>query len=197
MFDELKKLLLKKHHAYREKYNIRLELTNDFSTGAVDAINKISWLPRAVAADIFHDEKTLTIGIVIPEQGHVTRFQKFLKRNRLHHIDHFVTDAFSGYYEGTTGILLFSIDRQDLYMNKLITACLYSDFHGSNPIVPKISERIFFYNPAKKLLFHIYDDRGCDIWSPDKETAAFYYQKYQAYILDYDRQEIDSWFINK
>ncbi|MBL1226182.1 DUF3885 domain-containing protein [Enterococcus sp. BWR-S5] len=194
MLDELKKLFLRKHHTYKEKYNIRLELTTDFSHGAVQTIQAISWLPKAITADIFAEEDLVVIGIVIPEYGHVTRFQKFLKRNRIRHIDYFTTEAFSDYYDGVTGILLFSVQRKDLYLNKLITACLYSDFHSLNPLVPKITERTFFYNSSKKLLFHIYDDRGCDIWSPDKETAAFYYQKYQKYILDYDRKEIDSWF---
>lgn len=194
MFDELKELLARKHHTYREKYNIRLELTKDFSNDAVQAISDISWLPRAVAADVFQGEETLTIGIVIPEYGKVTRFQKFLKRNKLRHIDHFMTDAFNGYYEGRSGIVLITVDRKDLYINKLITACLYSDFYGLNPLVPKIKVPLFFYTSTKKILLHIYDDRGCDIWSPDKETAAFYYRKYQKHILDYDRKEIDSWF---
>ncbi|WP_086348154.1 hypothetical protein [Candidatus Enterococcus clewellii] len=51
--DELKELFREKHHTYKQKYNLRLELTKDFSRGAIRAINDIYWLPKAIVEDIF------------------------------------------------------------------------------------------------------------------------------------------------
>ena len=38
--------------------------------------------------------------------------------------------------------------------------------------------------------FHVYDDRGCDLLATSPETIRDIYDKYNDWILDYDRNEL-------
>jgi hypothetical protein len=50
-------------------------------------------------------------------------------------------------------------------------------------------------NISKKIIYHLYDDRGCDVIASDKEYIRFLYEDRNEWILNYDRNEIDSTFI--
>jgi hypothetical protein len=45
-------------------------------------------------------------------------------------------------------------------------------------------------------MLHLYVDRGLDIISPDKNTLMPLYQELNAWILDYDREQIDERFFD-
>ncbi|MBY0029243.1 DUF3885 domain-containing protein [Priestia aryabhattai] len=43
-------------------------------------------------------------------------------------------------------------------------------------------------------MYFLYDDRGCDVLASNKESIRFFYEEYNNWILDYDREEIDLLF---
>lgn len=49
---------------------------------------------------------------------------------------------------------------------------------------------LYFYNRTKKLLLHIYDDRGGDLLGPDAKTLEPCYRDLHDLLLDYDREEM-------
>ncbi|PGY13199.1 DUF3885 domain-containing protein [Bacillus sp. AFS031507] len=57
--------------------------------------------------------------------------------------------------------------------------------------------RIFFVNLNKGAIFHIYDDRGCDLIASKIESIKNIYITYNDWILDYDREKIDKVFKDK
>ncbi|MGF9976965.1 DUF3885 domain-containing protein [Viridibacillus arvi] len=59
---------------------------------------------------------------------------------------------------------------------------------------PSVFNRVYFININRKTIFHIYDDRGCDLLATSPETIRDVYDKYNDWILDYDRNEIDEVF---
>ncbi|KQU21724.1 hypothetical protein ASG65_21535 [Bacillus sp. Leaf13] len=61
-------------------------------------------------------------------------------------------------------------------------------------IRPSIFHDIFFININRDTIFHVYDDRGCDLLAKSAETIRDIYNKYNEWILDYDREEIDKVF---
>lgn len=61
-------------------------------------------------------------------------------------------------------------------------------------IRPSILDRVYFININRKTIFHVYDDRGCDLLATSPETIREIYDKYNDWILDYDRNEIDQVF---
>ncbi|OCA92862.1 DUF3885 domain-containing protein [Pseudobacillus wudalianchiensis] len=61
-------------------------------------------------------------------------------------------------------------------------------------IRPSIFHRVYFINRDKHTIFHVYDDRGCDVVATSPETIKGIYKRYNDWILDYDRNEIDQVF---
>lgn len=60
--------------------------------------------------------------------------------------------------------------------------------------VPSIGESVYFISTEKDIIFHMYDDRGCDVFGLDKDTLVPLYHKFRKWILDYNRIEIDDTF---
>ncbi|OME77153.1 hypothetical protein BK120_26855 [Paenibacillus sp. FSL A5-0031] len=54
--------------------------------------------------------------------------------------------------------------------------------------------RIFFVNTTRNTIFYLYDDRGLDIASNTTAPLQELYINYNHWILDYDRESIDSIF---
>lgn len=61
-------------------------------------------------------------------------------------------------------------------------------------VKPNIYHDVFFINIKNKTVFHVYDDRGCDLVATSTENIKGIYDKYNDWILDYDRNEIDQVF---
>lgn len=80
----------------------------------------------------------------------------------------------------------------------ILTAIGHTDFPPRKPMLDNngflTSKEIYFVNIDKKLIFHMYDDRGLDLISSNKETLRPIYNKHNAWILDYDRKRIDKQF---
>lgn len=61
-------------------------------------------------------------------------------------------------------------------------------------IQPSIIHRIYFLNIERKTIFHIYDDRGCDLLAISPESIRDLYFTYNDWILDYDKDKIHQVF---
>lgn len=66
--------------------------------------------------------------------------------------------------------------------------------HMDFAIEPFISDAVFFINLDKHIIFYMYDDRGLDVVSKNKEGLYCIYEKYNDWILNYDRAKIDRIF---
>lgn len=91
----------------------------------------------------------------------------------------------------------FACYKKDFNYPQLLQAICYQDFRHPSTILKSNKEsgcRIYFVNLSRKLIYHLYDDRGCDIIAADKEDIRFLYEQYNHWILDYDRKKIDAVF---
>lgn len=59
---------------------------------------------------------------------------------------------------------------------------------------PATNEECFFINIDKKIIFNMYDDRGVDVISSSIQGIRELYLRHETWILDYDREKIDSMF---
>lgn len=66
--------------------------------------------------------------------------------------------------------------------------------NNDSGIKPSVHHDVFFINSNKKTIFHVYDDRGCDLLATTPETIQKTYEEYNDWILDYDREEINRVF---
>lgn len=63
--------------------------------------------------------------------------------------------------------------------------------HHDLGLKPSIFHRVYFINIHRKTIFHVYDDRGCDVLVTTPDTIRAVYHQYNGWILDYDRPKID------
>lgn len=75
-------------------------------------------------------------------------------------------------------------------INKLLEEIIKADFGGFEELVSSV----FLFDTKLNVLFHFYDDRGLDIVSEKGEAIYSLYKNYNEWILDYDREHIDTVF---
>jgi Domain of unknown function (DUF3885) len=78
----------------------------------------------------------------------------------------------------------------DIKFDSMIRAICNQDMG----ISPNIHHEIFFVNIKRGTIFFVYDDRGCDLLAVSSEEIRDIYNKYNEWILDYDRDVIDKVF---
>ncbi|CEG21330.1 hypothetical protein BN1080_00237 [Planococcus massiliensis] len=57
-----------------------------------------------------------------------------------------------------------------------------------------VCQEVFIVNKTRKTIFHVYDDRGCDLIAASVEAIRPMYEMFNSWILDYDRLKIDQVF---
>ncbi|MFC8686169.1 DUF3885 domain-containing protein [Brevibacillus porteri] len=97
-------------------------------------------------------------------------------------------------------------DENEVYLtHRFSLKCKTSDFayvpmikaicRQDMGLKPRIFHRVYFINTSKHTIFHIFDDRGCDLIATSPETIRGIYDSYHHWILDYDRAKIDQVFL--
>lgn len=80
----------------------------------------------------------------------------------------------------------------------VLAALAHADFP---PRLPRFTGRglwetpeLYFLNLDRGLVFHMYDDRGLDLVAGDREALRPLYERFNAWLLDYDRARMDQSF---
>jgi|TARA_B110000211_G_C14013263_1_gene524233 hypothetical protein len=76
------------------------------------------------------------------------------------------------------------------YKNILLSL-IHTDFSCRKP---SVSGECFFINKSKNIIVNLYDDRGMDVISANKSTLVPLYKLYNDWLLNYDREKMDSVF---
>lgn len=91
-----------------------------------------------------------------------------------------------------------SCQLQDILLHPLLQAMCQEDFYAPNQIMKgKLDYEIYLINLSKQMIFHLYDDRGCDLIAADAERLRPVYEGLQHWLLDYDRAQMDRLFAKK
>lgn len=77
-----------------------------------------------------------------------------------------------------------NVKKEDIRLHDLIQSIYNQNGYGF----------VYLVNVTKETVFHMYDDRGCDVYSLDKEKLQPLYSNFRSWILDYDRIKIDQKF---
>lgn len=83
-------------------------------------------------------------------------------------------------------------DQDEWISSRYVLGCGVSDIKPATFLFSEYS--IFFINSTRNTIFYLYDSRGLDIVSNAKEPLQDLYDSYNPWILDYDRETIDSTF---
>ncbi|MGE6626930.1 DUF3885 domain-containing protein [Bacillus pumilus] len=91
-----------------------------------------------------------------------------------------------------------SCQLQDIRLHPLLQAMCQEDFYAPNQIMKgKLDYEIYLINLSKQMIFHLYDDRGCDLIAAEPERLRPVYEGLQHWLLDYDRAQMDRLFAKK
>lgn len=97
--------------------------------------------------------------------------------------------------EMCTSQLSLKCRTQDLHSPLLIKAICNQDFPSLKPRLHNsygfYYPTIFFINVTRNVILYIYDDRGCEVLASDIETIRPIYEKYNNWIDEYSRDEIN------
>ncbi|WP_443756491.1 DUF3885 domain-containing protein [Bacillus anthracis] len=86
----------------------------------------------------------------------------------------------------------------DIKYKRFIQAANHEDLPGLYPSLGRKKEisypDVFLINATKDIIMFMYDDRGSEVISKNKETIRNLYEKYKEWIPDYKRESIDKLF---
>lgn len=85
----------------------------------------------------------------------------------------------------------WEIKTLDIKMETLLKFVVLSDFYFK---YKDFGSSVFFIDSKQNLMFYLYDDRGLDLVAEKKETLLPCFEKYNEYILEDFKEEIESLF---
>lgn len=127
-------------------------------------------------------------------------YQKYVKNKELRRqLQHRILPNVDLYDDEdmTTHRFMLSCKKSDIQYRQLLSAISYEDYPHPTRILKNNYQagcEIYFVNVTRKMIFHLYDDRGCDVIASNKEDLRPLYLTYNDWILDYDRDHIDQLF---
>lgn len=207
-------LVLRPPLFYLWEYGIRFEISNpDLALGEEANLQQIYKRCTEIFNKVFDvNDQILLVTNVYYEKGStflqkrpLNVYRKYIKyKQGLNKLQHtilasvFLNDDDGEDYKGeVTHLFVLPCKKTDIRYVQLLSAISYEDFYHPSCILkgfPRNGYDIFFVNLTKKIVYHLYDDRGCDVIAADKENIHSLYQEYNEWILDYDRQKIDGLF---
>lgn len=63
-------------------------------------------------------------------------------------------------------------------------------------ISPAISSTIYFINKSKKIVFYMYDDRGCMVYASNLESIRHLYNDFHHWLVPYHIETFDNLFLS-
>lgn len=88
-------------------------------------------------------------------------------------------------YDYDTGYFFVKTTKKKVDYKLLIRASINTDLGAGYE--PKLDWRIFFLTKEKNVVFHVYDDRGCDVVAEKEEDIRPLYRTYHDWLSTYKR----------
>jgi hypothetical protein len=88
-------------------------------------------------------------------------------------------------------VTISGITASEIDTVQIFKAAINTDFPS---LKPQFNGECYLINRTKQLVLNLYDDRGMDIVSNNKESLNGLYKSHNNLILDYDRESIDKVF---
>ena len=127
-------------------------------------------------------------------------YQKYVKNKKLKRkLRHGILPNVDPYDDEdmATHRFMLSCKKSDIRYHQLLSAISYEDHSHPTRILKNNYQAgcdIYFVNVTRQMIYHLYDDRGCDVIASNKEDLRSLYLTYNDWILDYDRDQIDLLF---
>lgn len=174
---------------YRNEGGLRFELSVDgsFVKQFIDAFNKASEIVNEISASsnelaaciMFYSNGSFLSSLSVFRGAHELGIK--IPKNHESWAEEDKED--SGSYVIR---VLFPIKREDIRL--IIWNSTAQDFR----IRPRYKADTFIIDLENHIISHIYDDRGMDIIGPNKIMLKSTYDRFNHYLLDFDREKMDA-----
>lgn len=184
--------------------NIRFELGEPFSNGSDERINQVNLRVTTLFEEIFEKDDLIYLYIKDLEEdidvmfGNTTPnyLYELINYHKLYETIMYEHDE----DEDDKGNAI-QVERQ--YKVKILSSplssipykeILYGIANYEQGREPSIGQKVYFINTNKNIIFNMYDDRGCIIFSKNKESLKYLYDNYNEWLVDYWREFFDNLF---
>lgn len=148
------------------------------------------------------DEMLLVTDVYTEHEHELTKrkllvYQKYVHRQVRNRLRHELLTYVRPEIEDSLTLERFTLkcQLQDIRLRPLLHAICQEDFYTPNQILKgKLRYEIYLMNVSKKMIFQLYDDRGCDLIAAEPERLRPVYEGLQHWLLDYDRPKMDRLF---
>lgn len=182
---------------------VRFELGDPYENGSPERIQQVVARVTALFEDLFAPEETVSLfvkeygqdadimfGNTTPQYLWELLSEHFIEKEALCEIDEDVDEEtgrrIEENHEVTIGIVTAQV-KEIPYKEILEGIGNYEQGRE-----PSIGQQVYVIHPEKNIVFHMYDDRGCDVFGLQREQLLPVYRKFSRWILDYNRIEIDN-----
>ncbi|PQP80825.1 hypothetical protein C0Q44_26615 [Paenibacillus sp. PCH8] len=202
LIENFSKLKLKKPLFYNSQIAIRYELGGDLTKGSrIDRVTRRAFSifnEIGEATDIIY----LTIFVDSWSDHPVSSFENDIYDNFLYYsgvkikdidkreLEYRYKDSDEDVEETITVQYCTKTELKNLKVKDLFSDIAYREIAHESRIVGDI----FLINETKKCIFHIYDSRGMDVIATNTSTLRAVYEKFNDWILDFDRKKINQIF---
>jgi hypothetical protein len=194
-------------HTLGGQVQIRFELGGDLNNGSIERVKQATERAIAIFNDTFHNPDHEIWVLIYERQG-----KSFFNTSKDYLYQQFSADRFASFYnqleivntrnftknnsgndvleEAVERIIIGNLSVKDMKAINILNGIANLEM-GFDPC---IGQSIFFFDPLTDRAFHMYDDRGCYVWSNKADKIRNIYLKRNDWIVDYHRPEIDNYF---
>lgn len=87
-------------------------------------------------------------------------------------------------------VIVQGLKRSDINYSNILLALVNTDFSRE----PSTNGECYFINSTTGLILNLYDDRGMDVISKTSDVLRPIYERFNDWLLDYDRKKMDAVF---
>jgi hypothetical protein len=190
---------------YAWNSSIRFEISPPgLSSGEPEFLEQACHRASELFVNVFRSTEEILLAAVVQspsnepflQRKHLNIYLKYIKRRQvLYKLQHFLLIGDNKGVKQHRFIL--PCRKNDIHYKPLLKAILFKDLAHPSAIMknrPRNSYDIYIINHTRKMIYHLYDNRGCDILAADKEQLRPLYNEYRKWILEYDREKVDYLF---
>jgi hypothetical protein len=100
----------------------------------------------------------------------------------------YVDERVAGFEPESRLFVAFAVDREAVH--RLLWGALAQDLG----IRPSLCGELYIANPERGVVVHPYDDRGMDVYGPNRALLAELYGRFAECLLEHDRARMDAFF---
>lgn len=194
-------------HTLGGQVHIRFELGKGFPNGSTERVNQGTERATTLFTDTFKDPDNEIFVLIYEYQD-----SNIFEVDRQYLYKQFPRHLFNGFYNQLeyvnsrmiitdengnevfekyeARIIIGKLPVNDINVRNILNGIANTEMGFDSGI----DQSVYFFDPLTNKAFHMYDDRGCYVWSNKADNIRDIYIARNNWIVDYHRPEIEKYF---